>query len=117
MLFTQPLDTQTHGLTRTQKDRMGFDSQPHAWWRPSRNNVTGLQAHAAAQVGNQLRHIEDQSPRITFLIAVSVDFQPQVQRVRISDFILSDQPWADRTERIEAFAFVPNAGPAASLQR
>ncbi len=78
MLFTQPLDTQTHGLTRTQKD---------------------------------------QSPRITFLLAVSVDFQPQVQRVRINDFILSDQPWADRTERIEAFAFVPNAGPAALLQR
>lgn len=78
MLFTQPLDTQTHGLTRTQKD---------------------------------------QSPCITFLIAVSVDFQPQVQRVRITEFILSDQPWADRTERIEAFAFVPNAGPAALLQR
>lgn len=49
MLFTQPLDTQTHGLTRTQKD---------------------------------------QSPCITFLLAVSVDFQPQVQRVRINDFIL-----------------------------
>jgi hypothetical protein len=48
---------------------------------------------------------------------VSVDFQPQVQRVRITEFILSDQPWADRTERIEAFAFVPNAGPAALLQR
>lgn len=78
MLFTQPLDTQTHGLTRTQKD---------------------------------------QSPCITFLLAVSVDFQPQVQRVRFNDFILSDQPWADRTERIEAFAFVPNAGPAALLQR
>jgi len=78
MLFTQPLDTQTHGLTRTQKD---------------------------------------QSPCITFLLAVSVDFQPQVQRVRITEFILSDQPRADRTERIEAFAFVPNAGPAALLQR
>ena len=76
MLFTQARDTQTHGLARTQEDRMGFDSQPYTGWRPSRNNIAGLQAHATAQVSNQLRHIEDQCPRITFLIAVAVDFQP-----------------------------------------
>jgi hypothetical protein len=106
-LLAQARDAQANRLPRTQEHRLWLDAQPDARWRARGNHIARLQAHAATQVGNQLRHIEDQRARVALLVAVAVNLQPQVEGMRVGNFIPGDQPRAERAERIEAFALVP----------
>ncbi|CAH0298202.1 hypothetical protein SRABI106_03699 [Rahnella aquatilis] len=74
-----------------------------------RNDVTGLQAHEAAEITDDFWDLENHGARIAVLPALAVNFQPQIQLVRVRDFIRRHQPRTGRAECVTAFTFVPGA--------
>jgi hypothetical protein len=47
--------------------------------------------------------------RVAVLVAVPVDLEPHIERVRISDLIPGHKPRADGPERVVALALIPGA--------
>ena len=53
-LLAQPADPQPDRLPRLQVDRCRLDTEPDAGRRAGGDDIAGLQAHAAAQIGDEL---------------------------------------------------------------
>src|SRR3990167_9395569 len=77
-LVPQAFNAQVHGLSGAQVYRRLLP-QADTRWCAGGNNVAGLQAHEAAQVGNQELDPVHHGRRVAVLIAFSVYFQPQFQ--------------------------------------
>nr|GEW99913.1 hypothetical protein [Tanacetum cinerariifolium] len=102
-------DAQPHALSGAQEHRFRLDAQAHSRRCASGNHVARLQAHELTQVAHQFRDLENHRACVAVLVTLAIHFQPQVELVRVGDFVAGHQPGADRAEGVTAFALVPGA--------
>jgi len=93
-----------------------FHTRSHTGRCSAADDVTGFKGHPATDVGNQLLDGKDHGFGIAVLTNLAIDFQSQVQVLRIGYFIFCHHPRAQRTKSIAAFALVPLAGVAFELK-
>ena len=75
-----------------------------------RDHVAGLEREDAGEVSDQVRNGEDEVARVGVLQLFAVDGQPDVQVVRVGDFIQGDDARAHGREGVEALADGPLGG-------
>ena len=78
--------------------------------RSGRNDVSRLKAHEAAQVADKMGDAKDHRAGRAILIAVPIDFEPELQALWIGNLICCNQPRTDRAEGIRTLAFDPLPG-------
>nr|GFD28203.1 hypothetical protein [Tanacetum cinerariifolium] len=66
-------------------------------------------AHELAEVADQFRDLENHGAGTAVLVTLAVHFQPQVELMRVGDFVLGHQPRTHRAEGVAALALVPGA--------
>ena len=80
-----------------------------AFGRAGGDDVAGQQAHELAEVADQGGDVEDEVRRVGVLARDVVAFEPEVQVVRIFDFVGRGEEGAEGREGVAAFAFDPLA--------
>ena len=108
-LLAEALDAEAHGLAGLQEDRVRLHAHADAGRRAGGDDVAGLQGHELADVADELGDAEDHRLGRAVLAAVAVDLEPHVEVLRVGDFVVGDEPGADRAEGVAALALVPLA--------
>src|SRR6187551_3066690 len=96
-LLAQAVDSQPHRVAGAQKNR-GSLPEAHAGRSAGGNDIARMQAHHSGQVADQLRDAKDHVGAVAVLIALAIHFEPHAKRMRIGNFVASDQPGTERTE-------------------
>src|SRR5215217_1923531 len=86
-LFAQAIDPQAHGLAGSQVDRIWLLTRADAGRRTGGDHVARLQAHEAAEIGDDERYGKDHGPGRTVLHAFAVHLQPHVEILCVGDLI------------------------------
>src|SRR5579863_4732961 len=88
------------------------------WWlhpesdagrRAGNDQIAGAQCHELAHVANDVIDRKDHVLGLAELALFAVDLQAQFEPVRTPDFVGTDEPRADRRERVETLALAPLA--------
>src|SRR5262249_53462721 len=113
-LLAQAGDAQAHRLAGPQVARRLL---PHAdaGRRTCGDDVARLQAHEAAEGAHEPRDAEHHRARVAVLVAVAVDLEPEIQRLRVGHLVGRHQPGAEGPEGVVALALVPLAAAALEL--
>src|SRR5579871_1219638 len=106
LLLPKPIDSQPHHISRPQIHRRLL-SEPDSRRRARRNNVARLQTHEPAQITHQMRHAENHRLRRSVLITLSIHFQPQMQILRIRNFVVRHEPRPNRPKRVGTLSLHP----------
>ena len=75
------------------------------------DDVAGQQRHELRDVGNALRHREDHGRGRPGLAALAVDVEPHRQLLHVGDFVLGDEPRAERPKGVVRLALGPLPQP------
>ncbi len=87
------------------KLRRGFFAHAHAWWGACGDEVSGLQCHEAAEVADELGHL-NHGAGAAGLLAFPIHIQPHRQVLWITHLVGTDQPRTDGPEGVAALALV-----------
>src|SRR5262249_54445014 len=74
------------------------------------NDVAGLQDHKLRTVPHEVGDAEDHCLGVALLARLAVHGEPQVEILRIADFVPGDEPGAEGAEGFAALALGPLAG-------
>src|SRR5687768_5935346 len=94
-------------VTRAQVDPVGLLAHADARRCARRNDVAGMQAHETADEADQPPNAEDHVARRAALIRATVNFEPEIQILRIRYLVGRHEPRTDWAERVGALAFDP----------
>src|SRR5271156_4484268 len=108
VLLPKAFDAQVDGIAGSQINRRLL-SKPYAGRRAGGNNVSGLEAHEAAEIADKVCDSEDHGPCVAALIAMTISLQPHVEVLRVGDFVGGDEPRTDGAEGIRALSLHPLA--------
>src|SRR5258707_1176903 len=82
-------------------------SESNPGWCPRGDHIARAQAHEVTDVRDQVGDVEDHRAGVAALEAMSVDLEPQLEILRIADFIRRHEPGADGGKGVAPFALVP----------
>src|SRR5258708_1321647 len=107
-LLAEPLDAERDDVPDLEELR-GLHAEAHAGWGAGGDDVAGKERHELADVGNEVRAVEDHRARVAALALLAVHVEPHVERLRVGDLVGGDQPRPDGTEGVASLALVPLA--------
>src|SRR5215469_681212 len=108
-LLAELRDAESHGVARGKIDRLRLAAHPDARRGARGDDVAGLEGHEAADVTDDLGNGEDHRAGVACLHALSVDVEPHVEVLHVTDLVAGHEPRAHGTEGIAALALVPGA--------
>src|SRR5262249_50860712 len=116
LLLAESLNTEAHDVARFQELRLRLHAQCDAGRSAGGDDVAGLHDEELRAVPDQVFDAEDHGLGRAFLTRLAVAREPHVERLRIRDLVLGDEPRPDRPEGLTPLAFVPLATGARDLE-
>src|ERR1700712_5259082 len=115
-LLAELLDAERDDVAGLEELRRRLHAQAHARRRAGDDDVARLHDEELRAVPDQVFAAEDHGLGVAALALLAVDVEPHVEVLRILDFVLGDEPRADRAEGLGAFALAPLAAGAVDLE-
>ena len=115
LLFAEAFDAEADGLAGAEEGGR-LHAHADAGGRAGGDDVAGVEREELAEVADELLHAEDHRGGGAVLAALAVDFEPELEVLRVGDFVFGDEPGAEGAEGVAAFAFGPLAA-AVFLER
>ena len=108
MLLAEAFDAEADGLAGAEEDGR-LAAHADAGGGAGGDDVAGVEREELAEVADEFLDAEDHRGGRAVLAALAVDFEPELQVLRVGDFVFGDEPGAERAEGVAAFAFGPLA--------
>src|ERR1700728_3112399 len=116
LLLAQPVDAEPHHVAGLEEFRLRLDAHADARRSPGDDHVARLQHKELRAVPDQMRDATDHGLRRALLPGLAIDREPHVEPLRVADFVLGDEPGAERSEGLAALALAPLAAAAFDLE-
>src|SRR5262249_22963659 len=102
-LFAEPVDAERDDVADFQ-ELLRLQAEADTRRRARGDHIAGKQRQERRDVSDALRQGEDHGRGVAGLAALAVDVQPQAELLHIRDFILGDEPGAERTKGVVRLA-------------
>jgi len=85
----------------------GLLAETDSGWSTGAYDVARHQRHELADVADEIRNPKDHCACVAVLVTMTVNVEPQGERLRVGNIIARDEPRPDRTKGIATLAFDP----------
>src|SRR6266567_2182735 len=109
-LLAQPLDAERDDVAGLEEFRLGLHAEPDAGRRAGDDDIARLHDEILRAGPDDMPAVENHRRGVAALAFLAVDVEPHVELLRILDFVLGDEPGAERTEGLAALALGPLPG-------
>ena len=103
---TDTLDLDPHAVAYLEKRRW-LHGRPYPARRARENQITRLQRHRTAEMGNLIEDVENHMPSVGVLPGFAVDRTCQLEPLRVAELVGGDDPGTDRCMGIERLSQNP----------
>src|SRR5687768_12042451 len=83
--------------------------EPHASRRACRDDITDFQRHHLRNIGDEIRNLEDEIPRVRLLHRFPIQPQLNVESVTVAQTVPADEERSNRSECVERLGAEPLA--------